>query len=127
MNTTINKKLKSNCNGCIHKILHRDYDKMVVSMWDHDEVPKFRQGAPRHELEESVTADLCEFWIGELQRLKTAANVAHGQERVPFGFYYLSHFGEDGEYTKNELVLAVDGKLPDYINTQRVISPLYKD
>lgn len=40
-----------------------------VSRFDEDEVPLFRQGAPRHELEGYVDAEFCTWAVAEIERL----------------------------------------------------------
>lgn len=41
---------------------------LVVSRFDHDHPPTFRQGYPTHELEEVTTAEQCTWMVGEIER-----------------------------------------------------------
>lgn len=52
----------------IHEI--ESLSQQVVTSFDLDEVPQFRQGIPKHELEEVVTAERCAWFVGELIALR---------------------------------------------------------
>jgi hypothetical protein len=43
---------------------------LVVSRFDQDGPPTFRQGAPEHELEDPVTAEQCAWFVTEISRLR---------------------------------------------------------
>lgn len=43
--------------------------KRCVSGFYEERVPQFRQGAPRHELEEYVTAEDCTFMVNKIEQL----------------------------------------------------------
>lgn len=48
----------------------RATESQVVNMFDGDHPPTFRQGAPKHELEELVTAEQCEHMTRRIVELE---------------------------------------------------------
>lgn len=54
---------------------------LVVSRFDENGEPEFRQGYPVHELEDVVTAEHCQHMVQELKRLQSIIN------------FLLKHFG----------------------------------
>src|SRR5690606_18045251 len=47
-----------------------ELESQVVSMFDGDHPPTFRQGVPKHELEELVTAEQCEHMVRRIVELE---------------------------------------------------------
>lgn len=49
-------------------------ENMVVSRFDEDRLPTFRQGIPTHELEDHVTAQQCEWFVKTIDDLRNEVN-----------------------------------------------------
>lgn len=56
-------------------------EAQVISGFYEERVPQFRQGAPRHELEEVVTAADVTNWVARIEELEAAAK-AHATHAV---------------------------------------------
>jgi|HubBroStandDraft_5_1064220.scaffolds.fasta_scaffold186146_3 hypothetical protein len=46
-----------------------DLEKQVISGFYEEEIPQFRQGCPRHELEELVTAEEVQHYVDRITKL----------------------------------------------------------
>lgn len=55
-----------------------ELERQVVSRFDEDRVPTFRQGHPTHELESAMTADDCNAMAMSIDALYTAVMLAYG-------------------------------------------------
>ena len=55
-----------------------ELEQQVVSRFDEDRLPTFRQGHPNHELESAVTAEECTWMVKEIDTLRNALMLAYG-------------------------------------------------
>jgi hypothetical protein len=58
----------------------------VVSVFDHDYPPYFRQGYPVHELEDLTTAEQCNGMVAEIESLRTYNLVLNRRPAIPGKF-----------------------------------------